>query len=159
MLGQHQHPTMSLCSNPDVPAADTPEQNMGDFIQAFAAFVGNGPDENPIAGDEKDAAKTGQKSLDDAPTTQPNEPVAIVESIIDELLARPFQEANNVVHNILDEVISNVPLLAIVAPSPPPSLAITLTPVVPTPPRIPAAPVRVVRGKVMLVSSTKCEII
>ena len=97
--------------------------------------------------------------LDDAPTTQPDEPVAIVESIIDELLATPFQEANNVVHNILDEVISNVPLLAIVAPSPPPSLAITLTPVVPTPPRIPAAPVRVVRGKVMLVSSRKSEII
>merc|ERR1719341_868909 len=74
----------------------------------------------------------------------------IVGSIIDELLATPFQGATNAVQSILDEVISNVPLLAIVAPSPSPSLAITMTPVVPPPPpaRMPTTPVRVVRGKV-----------
>ena len=154
MLEQQPRPTMSLCSNADVPAAAAaaPEQNMGDFIQAFAAFVGNGPDENPAAGEGQEAVKTDQKPLDAIPSTLSEEPATIVGSIIDELLATPFQGATNAVQSILDEVISNVPLLAIVAPSPSPSLAITLTPVVPPPPpaRMPTTPVRVVRGKVTL---------
>ena len=147
---------MSLCSNADVPAAAAaPEQNMGDFIQAFAAFVGNGPDENPAAGEGQEAAKTDIRPLDAIPSTPSDEPSAIVGSIIDELLATPFEGATNAVQGILDEVISNVPLLAIVAPSPSPTLSITLTPVVAPPPRMPATPVRVVRGKVTLARSQR----
>ena len=157
MLEQQHHPTMSLCSNADVPAPASvaPEQNMGDFIQAFAAFVGNNPDENLASGEGLEAAKNGQRPLDAVPSSLSDEPATIVGSIIDELLATPFEGATNAVQSILDEVISNVPLLAIVAPSPPPSLAITLTPVVPPPPppaRMPTTPVRVVRGKVTLSS-------
>ena len=156
MLEQQHHPAMSLCSNADVPAAAAaPEQNMGDFIQAFAAFVGNGPDENPATGEGQEAAKTDIRPLDAIPSTPSDEPSAIVGSIIDELLATPFEGATNAVQGILDEVISNVPLLAIVAPSPSPTLSITLTPVVAPPPRMPATPVRVVRGKVTLARSQR----
>ena len=157
MLEQQQHPSMSLCSNADVPAAATaPEQNMGDFIQAFAAFVGNGPDEDPAAVEGQQAAKSDiNRPLDAIPSTSSDEPAAIVGSIIDELLATPFEGATNAVQSILDEVISNVPLLAIVAPSPSPTLSITLTPVVAPPPRMPATPVRVVRGKVTLAWSKR----
>ena len=159
MQEQQQHPAMSVCSNADVPAA--PEQNMGDFIQAFAAFVGNGPDENRAGGQGQETAKTDERPLDAIPSSLSVEPAAIVGSIIDELLAAPFDGATNAVQSILDEVISNVPLLAIIAPSPSPSLSITLTPVVAPPPRLPATPVRVVRGKVTLVLLCRraCEII
>ena len=134
---------------------------MGDFIQAFAAFVGNGPDENPAAGQGQETAKTDQRPLEAIPSSLSVEPAAIVGSIIDELLATPFEGATNAVQSILDEVISNVPLLAIIAPSPSPTLSITLTPVVAPPPRLPATPVRVVRGKVTLAFLFRraCEII
>ena len=143
-------PAMSLCSNPDVPATAAPDQNMGDFIQAFTAFVGNGPDEDPLIRDGQSAVNNDQKPLDNVTDRPPDESGLIVESIIDELLATPFMESTNAVESILDEIISNVPLLAIVTPSSSPSLSITLTPVVAPPPRLPATPVRVVRGKVIV---------
>ena len=146
MQEQQLHPIMSVCSNADVPAA--PEHNMGDFIQAFAAFVGNGPDENPGVGVGQETAKTDQRPLDAIPSSLSVQPALIVGSIVEELLAAPFEEATNAVQSILDEVISNVPLLAIIPPSPTPALAITV--VAPPPPRLPATPVRVVRGKVTL---------
>ena len=158
MQEQQQHPAMSVCSNADVPAA--PEQNMGDFIQAFAAFVGNGPDENPAARQGQETAKTDERPLDAISSSLSEESGPIVESIIDELLAAPFEGATNAVQSILDEVISNVPLLAIIAPSPSPTLSITLTPVVAPPPRLPPTPVRVVRGKVTVALYRRaCEII
>ena len=131
---QQQHPAMSVCSIAEVPAA--PEPNMGDFIQAFAAFVGNGPDENPAAGQGQETAKTDQRPLEAIPSSLSVEPAAIVGSIIEELLATPFEGATNAVQSILDEVISNVPLLAIIAPSPSPILT-PVAAVAPTP-RLPA---------------------
>lgn len=109
---------------------------MGDFIQAFADFVGpNSMGELPVVEVTEHEHQRPPDLLANGPRGTSDNPTTIVESIIEELLD-PSACSKYIVQSILDELIAAVPCLA--APSP----------VVAPPPRLPSQPSRVVRGKV-----------
>ena len=103
---------------------------MGDFIEAFAAFVGTEA-LGPAEGSEQEAEPPERPA---EASHEVEDSTAIVESILDDLLT-PLDGATYIVQSILDDLISDL----ISAP--------TLTPAT-VPLARPAAAARVVRGKV-----------
>jgi hypothetical protein len=125
---------------------------MGDFSQAFAAFVGNDPIAAAaeltavaiVAGAE--VAEPPDPSVDEASPEDPaDDPGAIVESIIEELL-NPLTEATYIVQAILNDILMAVPFqaMAVAAPASRPALGTDSL----AGPLTPAGLAKVVRGKV-----------
>ena len=120
------------------------EPQMGDFSQAFEAFVGHDPltDPDPILetlNSQEDPRPPDPLLVSEGPTQEG--PAAIVESIIDELLDPP-SGAKIIVQSILEDLLSAVPSQP--RKQPPPGTFQTPRP----PGGLAVLPARVVRGKV-----------